>query len=118
VVRDHADWWNVPIQSLARLDELRDRVGAAHVSAQVMVAVVPSAAERAAVSELVARRFGRSIMAEAAVVGTTDELAEHFAALRARGVERFYVWFTDFAPPETLARFGDVISVVGSSARQ
>jgi alkanesulfonate monooxygenase SsuD/methylene tetrahydromethanopterin reductase-like flavin-dependent oxidoreductase (luciferase family) len=118
VVRAHADWWNVPIQSLGRLDDLRDRVGQARVSAQVMVALVPTEPDRAAVTELVARRFGGSIMGDAAVVGTTDELIEHFGALRARGVERFYVWFTDFAPPETLARFGDVIAAVESSARQ
>jgi alkanesulfonate monooxygenase SsuD/methylene tetrahydromethanopterin reductase-like flavin-dependent oxidoreductase (luciferase family) len=121
VVRAHADWWNVPIQSLGRLDELRDRVGDARVSAQVMVALVPTEADRSAVTELVARRFGGSIMGEAAVVGTTDELVEHFGALRARGVERFYVWFTDFAPPETLAHFGAVISAVagaGTTARQ
>jgi alkanesulfonate monooxygenase SsuD/methylene tetrahydromethanopterin reductase-like flavin-dependent oxidoreductase (luciferase family) len=112
VVRAHADWWNVPIQSLARLDDLRDRVGAARVSAQVMVSVVPTEADRAAVTELVARRFGGSIMGDAAVVGTTDELVQHFGALRDRGVERFYAWFTDFAPPETLARFGEVIAAV------
>ena len=114
VVRAHADWWNMPIQSLGRLDELRDRVGDARVSAQVMVAVVPTESERAAVRELVARRFGGSIMGDAAVVGTTDELVQHFGALRARGVERFYAWFTDFAPPETLARFGEVIDAVGA----
>ncbi|HLM29872.1 MAG TPA: LLM class flavin-dependent oxidoreductase [Acidimicrobiales bacterium] len=109
VVRAHADWWNVPIQSLDRLDDLAGRVGRARVSAQVMVALVPTEADRAAVSEMVARRFGGSVMGETAVVGTTDELVAHFTALRARGVERFYVWFTDFAPPETLRRFGEVI---------
>jgi alkanesulfonate monooxygenase SsuD/methylene tetrahydromethanopterin reductase-like flavin-dependent oxidoreductase (luciferase family) len=118
VVRAHADWWNVPIQSFGRLDELRDRVGEARVSAQVMVALVPTEADRSAVTELVARRFGGSIMGDATVIGTTDELGEHFGAMRARGVERFYVWFTDFAPPETLARFGDVIAAVGSPAGQ
>jgi hypothetical protein len=104
----------VPIQSLGRLVELRDRVGDARVSAQVMVAVVPTESERGAVTELVARRFGGSIMGDAAVVGTTDELVQHFGALRARGVERFYAWFTDFAPHETLARFGEVIAAVGA----
>ena len=63
---------------------------------------------------IVARRFGGSVMGETTVVGKTDELADHFGALRARGVERFYVWFTDFAPPETLARFGEVIAAVGA----
>jgi alkanesulfonate monooxygenase SsuD/methylene tetrahydromethanopterin reductase-like flavin-dependent oxidoreductase (luciferase family) len=113
VVRAHADWWNVPIHAFDRLDDLKGSVGGARVSAQVMVALVPSEADRAAVTELVARRFGGSIMGDAAVVGTTDELVEHFVALRARGVERFYIWFTDFAPPESLARFGEVIDVVG-----
>jgi alkanesulfonate monooxygenase SsuD/methylene tetrahydromethanopterin reductase-like flavin-dependent oxidoreductase (luciferase family) len=113
VVRAHADWWNVPIDAFDRLDDLKSSVGGARVSAQVMVALVPSEADHAAVTELVARRFGGSIMGDAAVVGTTDELVEHFRALRARGVERLYVWFADFAPPETLARFGEVIDAVG-----
>lgn len=112
LVRAHADWWNVPIQSLDRLDELKDRVGSARVSAQVMVALVPTEDDRAAVTELVARRFGGSVMGDTMVVGTTDELAAHLGALRARGVERFYVWFADFAPPETLARFGEAIAAV------
>ena len=34
------------------------------------------------------------------------ELREHFAGLAERGAERVYVWFTDFAAPETLAAFG------------
>jgi hypothetical protein len=33
-------------------------------------------------------------------------LIDHFAAARDRGVERFYVWFADFASPDTLAAFG------------
>ncbi len=109
LVRAHADWWNVPIHALDRLDDRRHRVGDARVSAQTMVALVPTEVDRAAVTDLVARRFGRSVMGQATVVGTVDELAAHFAALRARGVERFYVWFADFAPPETLRRFREVI---------
>jgi hypothetical protein len=43
-------------------------------------------------------------------LGTGPELVEHFGALRDKGVERFYLWFTDFAVPDTLAAFGaDVI---------
>lgn len=40
-----------------------------------------------------------------------DEVAE----LEAR-VERFYVWFTDFTPPATLARFAEVVAVVAADA--
>ena len=112
LVRAHADWWNVPIQALDRLDDLRDRVGAARVSVQTMVALVPNEDDRAAVTEVVAHRFGGWAVGDALVVGTVDELAGHFAALRARRVERSYVWFADFAPPETLARFGQVIAAV------
>jgi hypothetical protein len=37
--------------------------------------------------------------------GDAAELLEHFAALRDQGVERFYVWFADFATPDTLTEF-------------
>ena len=113
LVRTHADWWNVPIHELDRLDERRDRAGDARVSVQTMVAVVPSEADRPAVTDLVARRFGGTGLPAMTVVGTPPELAAHFASLRARGIERFYVWFTDFAPPDTLRRFGEVIASVG-----
>ena len=33
----------------------------------------------------------------------------------ADGVDRFSVWFTDFAPPETLHRFAEVITAVTTS---
>jgi alkanesulfonate monooxygenase SsuD/methylene tetrahydromethanopterin reductase-like flavin-dependent oxidoreductase (luciferase family) len=112
LVREHADWWNVPVHSLARLDEARPEAGGARVSLQTMVALVPSEAEREAVTGLFTRRFGAWTLGDAAAVGTVDELAEHFARLRARGVERFYVWFADFAPPETLAHFGEVMEAV------
>jgi alkanesulfonate monooxygenase SsuD/methylene tetrahydromethanopterin reductase-like flavin-dependent oxidoreductase (luciferase family) len=109
LVRAHADWWNVPVHQLDRLDERKGRIGSARVSVQTMVALVPTEADRAAVTGLVARRFGGSGLGDTIVVGTAGELATHFAALRRRGVERFYVWFADFAPPGTLRRFGEVI---------
>ena len=62
------------------------------------------------VNYFVARRFGTAGMGRSVVVGTADELAEHFAKLGARGVERHYVWFADFAPPETLRAFAEVIT--------
>ncbi len=109
VVRAHADWWNVPLHELHRLDERRDLAGDARVSVQTMVALVPAEADRAAVTETVTRRFGASGMGRSIVVGTVDELATYFAAQRDRGVERHYVWFADFAPPATLERFAEVI---------
>ncbi len=107
LAREFADWWNVPVSHLHRLDDARQQVGAARVSMQQMVAYVPDGADRAAVTELAARRFS----AMHPVVGTGPELAGHFAALAERGVERVYTWFCDFAAPDTLAAFGaEVIS--------
>ena len=43
-------------------------------------------------------------------------MLDHFHAMQERGVERFYVWFTDFATPATLEAFGaEVISTYCSS---
>ena len=71
--------------------------------------VVPSESERAEVHATAMRRFGGM----GPVIGTEPELADHFLALTARGVERFYVWFADFAPVTTLERFAGVIAAAG-----
>lgn len=113
LVRTHADWWNVPIHEIDKLDDRQQFAGDARVSVQTMVALVPSESEREAVTATVARRFGTVGMGRSVVVGTADELAEHFAELAARGVERHYVWFADFAPPETLRGFAEVIGRCG-----
>ncbi len=48
---------------------------------------------------------------EQLIIGNADQLRTHFSALAKVGVERFYVWFCDFAALATLAAFGrDVIS--------
>jgi alkanesulfonate monooxygenase SsuD/methylene tetrahydromethanopterin reductase-like flavin-dependent oxidoreductase (luciferase family) len=104
LVAKHADWWNVPIHHLDKLDERRADAGTARVSTQSMVVFVPSEAERDEVTEKARRRF--SGWGSGLVVGTADELVDHFAGAAAAGVERFYVWFADFAPPATLAAFG------------
>ena len=41
--------------------------------------------------------------------GDADELIDHFAGLAARGVERCYVWFADFAAPDSLHAFGESV---------
>ncbi len=107
LVAAHADWWNVPIHQLDRLDEMRPSAGAARVSVQQMFAFVPEGVDRAAVEEPARRRFRYQSL----VVGGRQEMIDHFSAMRERGVERFYVWFADFAPPATLEAFGaEVIS--------
>ena len=103
LVAAHADWWNVHIGILDKLDEMRSRAGSARVSIQQMVAFVPSEDERAQITELAHRRFGTM----GVVAGNTEELVDHFGDLQAQGIERVYAWFTDFAKPESLAAFGE-----------
>lgn len=110
LVAKHADWWNVPIHQLDRLDEMRASAGNARVSVQQMFAFVPEGVDRAEIEEPARRRFGYHSL----IVGGRDELVDHFSAMQERGVERFYVWFADFAPPSTLEAFGaEVVSAFG-----
>jgi alkanesulfonate monooxygenase SsuD/methylene tetrahydromethanopterin reductase-like flavin-dependent oxidoreductase (luciferase family) len=107
LVREHADWWNLPVNELGRFDELRARVGDARPSLQEMVSFVVDEADRAMITEQSRRRFGA--MAAGPLVGAPDELVDHYRTLADRGVERVYVWFTDFAPPHTLEAFGATV---------
>ncbi len=105
LVARHADWWNVPVHELDRLDHLRERAGAARTSVQIAVTFVPDGADRDRVLAAAEQRFGwmtRSIR----LVGDGPELVDAFGTLRDRGVERAYTWFTDFAPPDVLDAFG------------
>lgn len=116
LVAQHADWWNIPLSALDRLEERRPAAGTARVSAQVMVAVVPDEASRAEITAQATRRFG--VYGDGLLIGTAPELIERFEALAARGVERLYTWFADFAPPATLAAFGlDVVEPLHITSR-
>ncbi len=113
LVRRHADWWNLPMYALDRLEDLRAEAGTARVSTQHLLAYVADPSRREEVIELATRRFGG--MAGGPLVGDGDELVEHFRGLSERGVQRFYCWFCDFAPVETLAAFGE--QVIAALAR-
>jgi alkanesulfonate monooxygenase SsuD/methylene tetrahydromethanopterin reductase-like flavin-dependent oxidoreductase (luciferase family) len=105
MVAQYADWWNVPAHQASRIDELRADVGAARISLQQLVTFVPAGASQPEVMELAERRFGW-MGGQGRAVGSGPQLVEHFTAQRLRGAERFYVWFTDFAPVDTLRAFG------------
>jgi alkanesulfonate monooxygenase SsuD/methylene tetrahydromethanopterin reductase-like flavin-dependent oxidoreductase (luciferase family) len=107
LVAAHADWWNVHVGILDKLDDMRPRAGSARCSLQVQVAFVPSEDRREEVTALALRRFGRM----GPVIGSGPELIDYFGSLAERGVERVYVWFSDFAPPETLSAFGEEVVV-------
>jgi alkanesulfonate monooxygenase SsuD/methylene tetrahydromethanopterin reductase-like flavin-dependent oxidoreductase (luciferase family) len=102
LVAAHADWWNLHVGVIDRLDEMRQYAGRARCSLQIQVAFVAEPHQRDEIAATTRRRFGPG-----PVVGTAGELVDHFGGLAARGVERAYVWFSDFAPPDTLAAFGD-----------
>jgi alkanesulfonate monooxygenase SsuD/methylene tetrahydromethanopterin reductase-like flavin-dependent oxidoreductase (luciferase family) len=107
IVREFATWWNLPTHQGARLEECRPLVGGARVSLQQMVTFVPDGADRQQVTDQADRRFGA--MGDMRAVGSGEELVATFTDQQRRGVERFYVWFTDFAPPETLRAFGSEV---------
>jgi alkanesulfonate monooxygenase SsuD/methylene tetrahydromethanopterin reductase-like flavin-dependent oxidoreductase (luciferase family) len=112
LVSSYADWWNLPTDKGHRLEELRPAAGRARTSMQQIVGFISDETRREEVTALTKRRFGW-MAGPGPAVGTGPELVEHFGALRERGVERVYTWFTDFAPPETLAGFGaDVIGAM------
>jgi alkanesulfonate monooxygenase SsuD/methylene tetrahydromethanopterin reductase-like flavin-dependent oxidoreductase (luciferase family) len=113
LVAEHADWWNVPVHRMDVLDQPGLDIGRARVSVQLMVAFVAAGADRAEVEATAHRRFGGTARLGGMAIGDAGEVAEHLRALGERGVERVYAWFTDFAPPATLAAFAEVVAAVG-----
>lgn len=107
LVRAHADWWNIPSHQLDRLPGLLPTVGSARASLQQMVGFVGRDADRTAVTERSTRLFGH--LGDGLVCGNAAELTAHFAELSAQGVERFYVWFADFAAPQTISEFAETV---------
>jgi alkanesulfonate monooxygenase SsuD/methylene tetrahydromethanopterin reductase-like flavin-dependent oxidoreductase (luciferase family) len=115
LVRRYADWWNLQANHLDRLPRLAPAAGTARVSVQQMVGFVRSESDPNAVREVSTRRFGH--LGSGLVCGDADELIQHFAGLAAQRVERFYVWFADFAIPNSLHEFGEsVIKAFAHSA--
>jgi alkanesulfonate monooxygenase SsuD/methylene tetrahydromethanopterin reductase-like flavin-dependent oxidoreductase (luciferase family) len=107
LVRRYADWWNIPANHIDRLAELAPATGSARVSIQQMVGFIRKDSDPAKVREVSARRFGN--LGSGLVCGDADELSGHFSNLSGQGVERFYVWFADFAAPESLCEFGETV---------
>jgi hypothetical protein len=107
LVRRYADWWNLQANHIDRLPRLAPTAGAARLSVQQMVGFVRSGGDPNAVREVSTRRFGH--LGSGLVCGDADELIRHFAGLAAQRVERFYVWFADFAIPDSLDEFGESV---------
>jgi len=107
LVRKHADWWNIPANQIDKLAELAAAAGSARVSIQQMIGFVRKDSDPEKVREISTRRFGN--LGSGLVCGDADELSGHFSKLSGQGVERFYVWFADFAAPESLHEFGETV---------
>ncbi|WP_051499926.1 LLM class flavin-dependent oxidoreductase [Nocardia sp. BMG51109] len=117
LVRKYATWWNLPVTEIGRLRELAPSVGRARVSVQQMVGFVGRGQSADEVRERSTRRFG--YLGDGLLCGDADRLTDYFTDLNRRGVERFYVWFADFAPAATLAEFGETVvrQVVATAGR-
>lgn len=107
LVRRYADWWNLPANHLDKLAKLAPTAGSARLSVQQMIGFVRSGSDPAAVREVSTRRFGN--LGSGLVCGGADELVSHFCGLADQRVERFYVWFADFAVPDSLHEFGETV---------
>jgi alkanesulfonate monooxygenase SsuD/methylene tetrahydromethanopterin reductase-like flavin-dependent oxidoreductase (luciferase family) len=108
LVREYADWWNCPGYALERIDELRPLAGNARVSVQHPVGLAHGDDDRDDVIATVQRRFGSW---GGVIAGTPAEVADAFRRELDLGVEGFVLQFSDFGPPETLARFmNDVVA--------
>jgi alkanesulfonate monooxygenase SsuD/methylene tetrahydromethanopterin reductase-like flavin-dependent oxidoreductase (luciferase family) len=108
LVERFADWWNVPMHQLDRLEGRREAAGSARISIQVLVTLIADEQRRDEVLELAGRRFGR-MGEDAHLAGNPEELVGKLEAFAALGVERVYTWFTDFAAVDTLAAFGSEV---------
>jgi alkanesulfonate monooxygenase SsuD/methylene tetrahydromethanopterin reductase-like flavin-dependent oxidoreductase (luciferase family) len=107
LVRKYADWWNLQANHLDRLPRLASHAGPARISVQQAVGFVRSGSDPGAVRQVSTRRFGQ--LGPGLVCGAAGELIAHFSDLSAQRVERFYVWFADFAAPDSLAEFGESV---------
>ncbi|BCO40716.1 MULTISPECIES: LLM class flavin-dependent oxidoreductase [Mycobacterium] len=107
LVRRYADWWNLPAHQLDKLPTLAAAAGRARLSIQQMVGFVRSGGDPDTVREVSTRRFGN--LGSGLVCGDAHELVGHFSGLARQGVERFYVWFADFAAPDSLHEFGESV---------
>lgn len=107
LVREHADWWNLPATYVDRLAEFVPRIGAAKASVQQMTGFVRRGDDPTATIEKAQRRFGH--FGPGLVCGDAGALADHYRTLEAQGAQRIYVWFADFAPLGTIAEFGETV---------
>jgi alkanesulfonate monooxygenase SsuD/methylene tetrahydromethanopterin reductase-like flavin-dependent oxidoreductase (luciferase family) len=107
IVRDHADWWNVPSYGVDRYAELRPLAGdGVRVSIQHPIGVAASTAARDETLALLDKRFARW---GGVVGGTPDEVATTLRREVDLGIELFILQFSDFGTPESMKLFAEEV---------
>jgi alkanesulfonate monooxygenase SsuD/methylene tetrahydromethanopterin reductase-like flavin-dependent oxidoreductase (luciferase family) len=107
LVRRYADWWNLPANMVDQLSALLPSIGSARASVQQMVGFARAGTDPREVAEASTRRWGH--LGSGLACGVADELVQHFRALADQGAQRFYVWFADSAPPQSVEEFGRTV---------
>ena len=107
LVRRYADWWNLPATYVHRLGELLPSIGPARASVQQMVGFARRGDDARAVTDRAQRLYGH--LGSGLVCGDAETLHDHFANLEEIGAQRFYVWFSDSAKPESIREFGETV---------
>jgi alkanesulfonate monooxygenase SsuD/methylene tetrahydromethanopterin reductase-like flavin-dependent oxidoreductase (luciferase family) len=107
VVRRYADWWNLPATKVDQLPTLLPAIGSARASVQQMVGFARKGSDPRKVREVSERRWGH--LGPGLVCGDAGELVEYFVGLSNHGAQRFYVWFADSAPPDSVEEFGATV---------
>lgn len=106
LVREHADWWNVPANHSHRVAELRPLAPDVRMSVQHLVGVV---GERRSAEGLAAYARRRFAAWGPPLIGVPDDLVQRFAAQRTAGAEMFVIHFVDDSL-EVIEAFGrDVV---------
>src|SRR5581483_8056772 len=73
LVSEFADWWNVHVQDIDKVEELRPRAGAARVSIQQVFAFVAREMDRDDATAMTNRRFGYAHP----VIGNGAQMVDH-----------------------------------------
>ena len=75
-----------------------------------MISFIPHESQRAAITKKTQQRYGNWAEGTGPIIGNSLELGEYFKKQSDLGVQRYYLWFTDFAQKATLEAFGsDVV---------
>jgi alkanesulfonate monooxygenase SsuD/methylene tetrahydromethanopterin reductase-like flavin-dependent oxidoreductase (luciferase family) len=115
LVREHADWWNVPVPLTDAVRALRARAGRARLSVQRAVAFASNAREADEIVVRVSARSGPD-KARQLLVGSEVDVAEMLWREHRRGVDRFYLSPVDSGQDGVFEMLKSTIRLVGSAA--